>query len=212
VNLKRYTDNYTFSFLKFVAGLRPPSTSVTSAEQRFLADFAHGKRCIVEVGVFEAGTSKVFCREMDPDGTLYLVDPFVPTVRLERLLNVSFAQKVASKAVRPWQTRVKFVRRPSHVAATELSLQGKADFIFVDAIHEYDAVRQDFLCWAPMLTDDAVMAFHDSHPCPGRPEIVPDDGPARLMGEISQGKYGAWQVIGHVESVTAIKRRTGASA
>jgi predicted O-methyltransferase YrrM len=207
VNLKRYTDNHTVNFLKFLVGLRKPATSVTPEERHYLADLVRGKRCIVEVGVFEAATSQVFCNEMDAAGKLYLVDPFFPEVRVERLLNVSFTRWVATHAVRPWQERVEFIRQPSHLAAAALPLQGKSDFIFIDARHDYDSVRQDFECWAPMLAAGAVMAFHDSHPYPGRPEIDPNDGPARLMREIGDGKYGPWQIVGHADSVTAVRRR-----
>jgi len=207
LNLKRYTDNHTVNFLKFLVGLRAPTTSVTAAERSTLAGLARGRRCIVEVGVFEAATSQVFCNEMDPGGKLYLVDPFFPEVRVERLLNVSFTRWVATQSVRPWQERVEFVRLPSDRAAVTLPLRGKADFIFIDARHDYESVRQDFQCWAPMLAEGAVMAFHDSRLCPARTEITPDDGPVRLMAEIAEGQHGAWKVVATCDSVTAIERR-----
>jgi hypothetical protein len=187
-------------------GLRGPSTSVSAAETKYLGELSHGRRCIVEVGVFEGATSQVFCREMDPAGRAYLVDPYFPTVRLEKLLNLSFTQKVATKSVRPWMSRAEFVRQPSHVAAEMLPLKGKADFIFIDAVHTYEAVSQDFQCWAPMLTDDGVIAFHDSHPCPARPDLSWDEGVPRFIAELTAGKHAGWQIIGHVDSVTAIKR------
>jgi hypothetical protein len=207
VNLQRYTDSYTVNFLKFVVGLRKPATSVTEAEHRTLAELARGRRCLIEVGVFEAATSQVLCQGMDPAGKLYLVDPFFPEVRLERLLGMSFAHFVATKAVRSWQTQVEFVRQPSNVAAERLPLRGRADFIFIDARHDYDSVLQDFQCWAPMLADGAVMAFHDSRPCPARPDISPTDGPPRLMREIAEGQHGPWETVGATDSVTAIRRR-----
>jgi predicted O-methyltransferase YrrM len=207
VNLRRYTDSYTFNFVRFMLGLRGPSTAVTAAERQYLAELARRRRCIIEVGVFEGATSQVLCQEMDPQGRLYLVDPFFPMVRIERLLDLSLTRAVAQKAVRPWQSRVEFVRQPSHVAAGLLRLQAKADLIFIDAVHEYDAVLQDFTCWAPMLAQDGVIAFHDSHPTPSRPELVHGQGVPRLLDEIGEGKHGAWDVIGDVESVTAIRRR-----
>jgi predicted O-methyltransferase YrrM len=211
VNLKRYTDNYTVNYLKFVLGMRRPATAVSETEQRFLAELARGKRCIVEVGVFEAATSRVFCREMDPAGKLYLVDPFFPEVRVERMLNVSFAQRVASRSVQPWQDRVQFIRQPSAVAAETLPLQRSADFIFIDARHDYDSVLQDFRCWEPMLAAGCVMAFHDSRPCPARTELGPDNGPVRLMREIAEGQHGSWETVGCADSVTAIRRKGGAA-
>jgi hypothetical protein len=211
MNLKRLTQNHTVNFLKFVIGMRPPYTSVSPVEQRYLADLARGKRCIIEVGVFEAATSRVFCREMDPRGKLYLVDPYFPEVRLERLLNLSFTYKVAAKTVGPWPSQVEFVRHPSNVAAATLPLHDRGDFIFIDARHDYESVLQDFQIWSTMLAPDAVMAFHDSRHCAARPELTPDVGPVRLMREISEGKHGAWDAIGFADSVTAIRRR-GVSA
>ncbi len=211
INLERYKDNHTINYLKFLVGLRPPSTRVTKGEQDYLIGFARGRRCIVEVGVFEAATSRVFCAVMDASGKLYLVDPYYPTVRLERFLNTSFTQQIAKRAVKSWRGLVEFVREPSHVAAQKFSAAGSADFVFIDAAHDYESVRQDFESWAPTLSHDGVIAFHDSRPCPTRPEIVPDDGPARLLGEIQAGRYGAWEVIGYAESVTAIRPRRGST-
>jgi predicted O-methyltransferase YrrM len=205
MNLKRYTDNHTVNFLKLVVGLRKPETSVSAAEHALLADLARGKRCIVEVGVFQGATSRVFCQEMSPDGTLYLVDPFFPEVRLERLLNVSFNRWVAAKSVEPWRGRSQFVREPSVQAAGKLSLEGKADLIFIDARHDYESVLEDFRCWSPMLAPGAPMAFHDSNPCPARPELGENEGPVRLMRQIERGEHGAWQVVGHADSVTIVK-------
>jgi hypothetical protein len=206
VNLRRYTDSYTAGFVRFLLGLRGPTTAVSATESGYLAGLARGRRCIVEVGVFEGATSRVLCQEMDPSGRLYLVDPFEPMVRLERLLNLSFTRAVATKSVQPWMSRAEFVRQPSHLAAGALPLQGKADFIFIDAIHTYEAVTQDFQCWAPMLAPGGVIAFHDSHPCAERPELSWEEGPPRLIAEIGAGKHGAFKIIGHTESVTAVRR------
>jgi predicted O-methyltransferase YrrM len=208
--LKRLTDNHTARTLKFFAGLRKAHTSVSAAEHELLAGLASGKRCIVEVGVFEGVTSTIFCRVMEPAGRLYLVDPFFPETRLEKALNVSFTKWVATKTVKPWLPRIEFVREPSVVAAEKLPLQGKAELIFIDARHDYASVLEDFKSWVPMLGTGAVMAFHDSHPCPARPELQPTDGPVRLMTEIASGQHGPWQVIDHADSVTVVGRRQAA--
>jgi len=210
VSLSRFTNNHTVNFLKFVAGLRKAETSVSEPERRLLAELARGRRCIVEVGVFEGATSQILCREMDPAGRLYLVDPFFPQVRLERLLNRSFNRWIATKSVDRWREQVQFVREPSDVAASKLSLQGTAGLIFIDARHDYDSVLQDFTCWAPMLAAGGAIAFHDSHLCPGRPDLGADDGPVRLMREIARGDHGAWQITAQADTVTVV-RRAGAS-
>src|SRR5262249_40872646 len=87
LNFQRLTDNHTLRTIKFFVGLRKASTSVSAAEHALLVSLSTGKRCIVEVGVFEGVTSEIFCRVMDPGGRLYLVDPFYPETRLEKFLN-----------------------------------------------------------------------------------------------------------------------------
>lgn len=47
--------------------------------------------------------------------------------------------------------------------------------LFVDASHEYAAVRRDFECWAPHVADGGFIAFDD---VPGWP------GPTRLVSEL----------------------------
>lgn len=207
MNLKRITNSHTVNTLKFFAGLRKASTSVSAAENTLLTGLAAGKRCIVEVGVFEGATSAAFCRVMDPAGRLYLVDPFFPEIRLEKLLNISFNRWIAASTVKQWQSRIEFVRQPSTVAAAALPLQGKAEFIFIDARHDYASVLEDFQAWSLILAPDAPMAFHDSRPCEARPELQPTDGPVRLMAEIAAGRHGPWEVVDGADSVTVIRRR-----
>jgi len=180
---------------------------VSVAEHDLLATLARDRRCIIEVGVFEAATSQVFCREMNPGGILYLVDPFFPEVRLERWLDVSFTHWVANKTMKPFSSHVLFIRKPSVRAAEILPLCDKADLIFIDARHDYDSVLEDFRCWAPMLAAQAVMAFHDSRVCAARPDMHDDVGPVRLMREIAEGKHGPWEIVGSADTVTVIRRR-----
>ena len=145
---------------------------------------------------------------MEPTGKLYLVDPFFPEVRLERLWGVSFhtvcRDQDGTTVAGP---RLHSCTELSVAAAAMLPLQEKAELIFIDARHDYDSVLEDFRCWSPMLAKGAVMAFHDSHVCAARPDLDDGKGPVRLMREISEGKHGAWEMMGTADSVTAIRRR-----
>ena len=40
--------------------------------------------------------------------------------------------------------------------------QGPYDFMFIDGDHSYEGVKQDFVSYLPLLTDDGCMAFHDT--------------------------------------------------
>ncbi|HTQ04238.1 MAG TPA: class I SAM-dependent methyltransferase [Polyangiaceae bacterium] len=208
LNLKRLTGNHASRTLAFFIGLRKAESTVTPAEHALLVSLSQGKNCIVEVGVFEGVTSKVFCRAMNPSGRLYLVDPYFPETSIEKLLNVSFTRWVAAKSVSSFGPRSEFVRKTSSVAATSLPVRGKAELIFIDARHDYDSVLEDFRCWSPLLAAGAAIAFHDSHVCAARPDLTEAAGPVRLMTEIAAGKHGPWTVVDTADSVTVVRRQS----
>lgn len=41
---------------------------------------------------------------------------------------------------------------------------GWADFVFIDAAHSYDAVRQDIQAWGPKVREGGWLGGHDYHP------------------------------------------------
>ena len=143
---------------------------------------------------------------MAPAGRLWLVDPYVHGTRPERLLGLSFAEHIARRSVNRWAGRVRFVRLTSIAAARQLALDSPADLIFIDADHSYEAVRGDFLAWVPHLAPDGVIAFHDSRPCPARPDLDAATGPVRLVQEILRGEHGSWQLVAEADSICAVRR------
>jgi predicted O-methyltransferase YrrM len=204
------TKRYTFDFVLYLTALRPPRTSVTAAERDLLRGLAAGCRSLVEVGVHEGATSVELCRAMHPEGIIHLVDPFVPGVRAERWLHLSFARFIARRATRPWHQQVRFVRTTSLEAAKTLELHRPADLVFIDADHSYDSVRADFLAWAKRLATDGVITLHDSRSCAARPDLGPDAGPIRLVDEIAAGRHGSWHTLGQADSLTAFRLAEGA--
>jgi predicted O-methyltransferase YrrM len=195
---------YSVEFLKYLVGLRGPRTTLTAAETGLLRSLAANAGCAVEVGVYEGATSAVLAAAMAPEGMLYLVDPYFLDVRLEKWLGFSFTGFVARRSVRPWSRKVRFVRATSLEASSSLSLPQKADLVFIDAVHSYEAVRDDMLAWAPRLRPGGILAFHDSRCCAARPDLTPDTGPVRLMDEVRRGLHGTWQLADTADSLTAV--------
>lgn len=195
---------HSIEFLKYLMGLRGPRTTLTAAETGLLRSLAAGAGCAVEVGVYEGATSAVLAAAIAPEGELYLVDPYFLDVRLEKWLGFSFTGFVARRSVRPWSRRARFVRATSLDAARSLPLHQPADLIFIDAVHSYEAVRDDMLAWAPKLAPNGVLAFHDSRCCAARPDLTPDTGPVRLMDEVRRGLHGPWRLAGEADSLTAL--------
>ena len=58
------------------AGLRLPIAQHTAAEHHALEKYALGCKSLVEIGVAEGASAIALRTTMDPQGTLYLVDPF----------------------------------------------------------------------------------------------------------------------------------------
>lgn len=197
-------NNQTLSFFKYVLGFRAAFTHDTNKELEFLASLAEGKKCIIEVGVFEGVASSVFCGSMHPEGKLYLVDPYFHGLKVEKLLNFSTTEFIAKRSVKKWQPQVKFIKETSAVASQKLNLQRQADLIFIDARHDYDSVLEDFIVWSPMVAENGVIAFHDSHICEACPELNEDDGPVRLCNEIADEKFKDWKTVETVDSITVV--------
>ncbi len=58
------------------AGLRPPIAQHTATEHQALEKYAGGCKSLVEIGVAEGASAVALRTTMNPEGTLYLVDPF----------------------------------------------------------------------------------------------------------------------------------------
>jgi predicted O-methyltransferase YrrM len=184
---------------------RPSRSTLTAAESDLLATLASGRASLVEVGVYQGATSARLAAAMAPGGCLWLVDPYVLATRTERALGFSLNERLARRAVRPFGHRVRFLRQLSLAAASSLPLAVPADLIFLDADHTYEAVRDDFLAWAPRLAPAGTIALHDSRPCPARPDLTDDDGPVRLANEILRAHHGPWTLAATADSLTAFR-------
>jgi predicted O-methyltransferase YrrM len=191
----------------FLVGLRDAKTSDTADELLLLGNLAHGKKIIIEIGVFEGVASKVFCKNMKPDGKLYLVDPYFKALRIEKLFNFSTTEYIAQKNLTGFKDKARFIKKTSAEAVQTLSSEGKAEFIFIDARHDYDSVLQDFKLWSRHLVDDGLLAFHDSHICDARPDLNLEVGPVKLCQEIASGLHGPWKILKAVDSITVVSKK-----
>lgn len=195
---------HSVEFLKYLLRLRGARTTLTAAETGLIRSLATGAACAVEVGVYEGATSAVLAAALAPAGVLYLVDPYFLDVRLEKWLGFAFTGYVARRSVRPWRRQARFVRATSLDAARSLTLHQPADLIFIDAVHSYEAVRDDLHAWVPKLAPKGILAFHDSRCCAARPDLTAETGPVRLMDEVRRGLHGPWRLAGEADSLTAL--------
>lgn len=196
----------TAAFLLYLLGRRRPFSTVTEREAALLVAFSTGRTSVAEIGVFEGVTSARIAEVLDPDGVLLLVDPYQNRTRPERLLGVSYSRHIARRVLRPWRARLRWIESTSATALRDLDPAMRLEFVFIDADHAYEAVREDFLGWRERLAPGGVIALHDSGICAARRDLDSSVGPVRLAAEIRRGDFGPWRCIAERDSVTAFCR------
>lgn len=149
--------------------------SGNAGEQRAHAKYAsQAQDVVVEIGVLFGDTTKVLL-----DNTkclVYGIDPIIPDSMNDQLIgnvekinqlklaysNFTFIQDYSYNVVKVWSKPI--------------------DYIFIDGDHKYDAVKQDFNDWFPLVKQNGIIAFHDSAAFRGGPRYW--EGPSKFVDEI----------------------------
>ena len=115
-----------------------------------------------EVGVWRGGNAASMLKFF-PTLYLYLIDTYnddgLPTA-LSSKLTAAQAYLQARKAVAPYADRCEWMIRPSVEAAAN-TVDGLLDFVFIDADHSYESVKQDIEAWLPKVRSGGILAGHD---------------------------------------------------
>ena len=121
-------------------------TLMTDEEQQLLAALVRGlkPRSVLEIGVFEGGSSAIILAALDAngEGRLWSIDPN-PQVR------VNHTRWVLLHAASP--------------QALYGSRLGPFDFVFIDGDHAHDAVLADINGVLPYLFHEAYLLCHDAY-------------------------------------------------
>jgi len=136
---------------------------------------------------------------MCPDGTLFAVDPF-PKGKLGFSVQRVIAQGEVNRIS---NGNVIFLRMKGTDAASSLSGEQLLEFVFIDGDHSYEGLRLDWTDWSKLLSDDGVIALHDSRSTAARP--IDGAGSVRFTEEVILNDPG-FEVIEAVESLTVLKR------
>ena len=189
-------------FVKWRLGLAPAETWTTAAERDCLARHATGKRSVVEVGVWHAGTARVLRAAMAPGGTFYAVDPFEPG-----RLGVSMPLMIARRELgRVANGRLVWVRQSGCDAVLGDVVRGGApfDFVFLDPPQTSDIVRREWDAWSPLVAPGGLIALHDSRTSEDDPTFAPDS--LRVARDVVRcdPRFG---VVDEVGLTTVLRRR-----
>lgn len=123
--------------------------------------FPNGKG--VEIGVFKGETSKFILQNWN--GKLYMVDVWkgLETEQYEDSSNHSIHQTALKETVdniKGFENRGIMIRATSQ-EASNLFTDESLDWIWIDANHAYDYVREDIEIWFPKLKKGGLFSGHD---------------------------------------------------
>lgn len=94
---------------------------------------------------------------------LYCIDPYAPYPHMpwDRTGDLTAALLM----VYPHMSRVRFIKSPSYEAATYFRrgepLPSEVGFVYIDADHSYEAVKEDVLLWWPLIHAGGLLAGDD---------------------------------------------------
>ena len=119
----------------------------------------------VEVGVHQGNNSLRILKTLNIE-KLFLVDPYYDfsEAGLEGTLHCSEKDyEIALENVRAYLNKVTFIKKPSVEAANSFKNE-TVDFVYIDAWHKYEAVKQDIKTWYPKVKKGGVIGGHDFVP------------------------------------------------
>jgi hypothetical protein len=140
--------------------------SVPRASTCFVKERTQEKPLLVaEIGIWRGINAESILRTLNV-ATLYAVDPYTPYVESGVVKSMALSKEEARQRLAPFGDRVVWLYETSETAATEAP--NGLDFVYIDANHQHEYVRQDIHLWFPKLSLNGIIGGHDfSKDCPG---------------------------------------------
>jgi predicted O-methyltransferase YrrM len=157
-------------------------------------------RTLRPAAIIEIGSSRgkstcamaLACRE-NRKGKVYAIDPHIANYWSDQeTANTSFdflLQRLRIYGLRDW---CEVIRKTSG-DALKVPPVTKVDFVFIDGDHSYEGVKLDFELCQPLLSEHALVLFHDSTwgYFPDDPNCRPGLGVPKFLDELRQSGYEA---------------------
>lgn len=175
-------------------------TSHEAAELIRLSAMVDGDSCVLEVGSYRGRSTTALALGSqigDKNVPVYAIDPhepfsgvlggtFGPADRRAFFRNLVKADVVE---------QVRLVNLSSEIVSKGWTRP--IGLLWLDGDHSLEGVRRDFDAWAPHLTSDAVVAFHDA--------CDPDIGPKQMIDLLLNS--GNFEHMSAVDDLVALRRR-----
>jgi hypothetical protein len=139
---------------------------------------------------------------MNPEGTLYLVDPF----HLSRVPMLNFLRRAAKRAVIVGGgPKTVWIEAFSHDASR--GWDRPIDFLMIDGDHREEAVEQDWNDWAPHVVENGLVVFHDARLFPGG-WTSEEYGPVRFVNRMFRWNSApGWVLREEVDSLVIVGKK-----
>ena len=112
-----------------------------------------------EIGVEQGIFSEVICKGI-PGLKLICVDPWKAYNRISQAMCDKYYQETLER-LKPYDVEYK---RMTSVEAVKTVPDESLDFVYIDAMHEFDFVMMDILTWVPKVRVGGIVSGHDYTP------------------------------------------------
>ena len=112
-----------------------------------------------ELGVAEGFNALSILKELTIE-RLYLIDPYLPYVQSNKKLDYSSYEEISRKTLMDYEDRVTFIKKSSKDACWRFE-DNSLNFVYIDANHEYEFVKEDIELWLPKVKSNGVIGGHD---------------------------------------------------
>jgi predicted O-methyltransferase YrrM len=190
------------------SGLIPPRTMHSEDDAAVLRAIAHGRRRVVEIGVYEGSSAVLLCEVLEPSAELHLIDPFghhASALPAGWGATEGASRRVVARAAR----RANGPRVTWHVdysAAVATRWQGEADLVFIDGDHSEEGVRADWDGWHGFVAPGGAVLFHDARLTQTGGRGLP--GPTAVVDGLFRGPsaVAGWRIEREADRMVAVVR------
>lgn len=115
-----------------------------------------------EIGVWQGELSVDLLSSLH-NLTLWMVDPWEKLIEGTPTMPKQFDEVVAAKqqAIKSTQYLKRVVLIESSVPAAAQVKHTRFNFVFIDACHMYESVRDDIEAWTPLVKENGIVCGHD---------------------------------------------------
>lgn len=133
---------------------------LNDTDRELLAQYAEGRKLVIEVGTFLGGSAEALISRMPQDGRLITIDTYgactPPTPDIPSPVKLNYVLTRHNDNL----SRMNVVVGDSLAMASAFA-RGVADVVFIDAAHDYKNVLADIKAWLPIVSPDGWLVGHD---------------------------------------------------